>query len=55
MKKFIEIVLACGCFSAVILAGCENLDGSCDFPWTLTWIAVAYLCARGLKKMEKAR
>ena len=52
MKKIYKSILAIVCFSAIILAGCENLDGSCDLLWTLTWIAVAFISARGYKRME---
>jgi len=54
MKKIFKTILAVTCFTAIILAGCENLDGSCDLPWTLTWIAVAYVAARRYKKMEES-
>ena len=55
MKRIAKTVLACGCFASVILAGSENFDGSCDLPWTLTFICLAYICARGYRKLEKAK
>lgn len=55
MKKIYKSILAVICFTAVILAGCENLDGSCNFIWTLAWIAVAFVTARGYKRLEDAR
>ena len=54
MKKILKTILAAGCFAAVILAGCENADGSCDIFWTLGWMGVALLCGRGYGKLEKS-
>ncbi len=55
MKRIAKTLLACLCFGAVILAGCENLDGSCNIIWTLSWIAVAYISGRGLKRLEEVK
>ena len=54
MKKILKTILAVGCFAAIILAGAENADGSCDLVWTLAWMAVAVLCGRGYGKLEKS-
>ena len=43
MKKTIETILGLVCFLAVILAGAENPDGSCNFLWTLSCLAIAGL------------
>ena len=53
MKKSIKVILAVACFAGIILAGCENADGSCDIIWTLSWLAVACLSAYGFKKMDE--
>lgn len=55
MKRIAKIILGCGCFASIILAGCENPDGSCNIVWTLTFISVAYICARCIKRIEKAK
>jgi len=55
MKRFVKILLGCICFAAIILAGAENQDGSCNLIWTLSWMATAALSGYGLKKMEDAR
>ena len=55
MKKNYKSILAVICFTAIILAGCENLDGSLNFPWTITWIAVALATALGYKRLEDAK
>ena len=53
-KKIVKTVLAIVCFTSIILAGAENLDGSCNLAWTLTWIAVAYVSGRQYGKLEKS-
>ena len=52
-KKIVKTVLAVVCFTSIILAGAENLDGSCNLVWTLTWMAVAYLSGRYYFKLDK--
>ena len=52
-KKIVKTVSAIVCFTSIILAGAENLDGSCNLTWTLTWIAVAYISGRKYAKLEK--
>lgn len=49
MKKFIESILSVICLVAIILAGSGPEDGSCCFPWTLSWLAVAFLAGLGLR------
>ena len=55
MKKTLKSVLAVACFAGIVLAGCENPDGSCNIVWTLGFMALAALAAYGLKKMEEAK
>ena len=55
MKKTLKSVLAVACFAGIVLAGCENPDGSCNLVWTLGFMALAALAAYGLKKMEEAK
>ena len=50
-KNILKIFLAVVCFTALILAGAENPDGSCNIPWTLCWLSVCFITARGLKKL----
>lgn len=52
MKKIFKTILAVACIAGIILAGCEEPDGSCNLVWTLSWIAVATAAGLGLKKME---
>ena len=52
MKKALKTILAVACFAGIILAGCEEPDGSCNLVWTLGWMAVAVAAGMGLKKME---
>ena len=52
MKKVLKTVLAVACFAGIILAGCENPDGSCNLIWTLGFLALATIAGYGLKKME---
>lgn len=52
-KKIVKTILAVVCFTAIILAGAENPNGSPDFVWTLTWIAVAYISGRRFMKLDK--
>ena len=53
-KKIVKTVLAIVCFTSIILAGAENMDGSCNLAWTLTWIAVAYVSGRQYGKLDKS-
>ena len=54
-KHLIQAPLAVLCFIAIIFAGAENLDGSCNIPWTLSWMAVAFILARLIKRLEDAK
>lgn len=52
MKKIVKTLFAVACFAGIILAGCEEPDGTCNLVWTLGWLAVAVAAGLGLKKME---
>lgn len=45
MKKICRILAKVTCLSSIVLAGCENLDGSCDVWWTLGWALCALASA----------
>ena len=53
VRNIVKTILAVLCFTAIVLAGGENPDGSVDFVWTLFWMSVAYLSGRGFFKLEK--
>ena len=55
MKRIAKLILGAGCFLSIILAGCENLDGSCNVIWTLSWMALAVICAHGWKRLEEVK
>ena len=49
MKKALKTILAVACLAAIILAGCEEPDGSCNLIWTLSWLAVATVSGLGYR------
>ena len=51
MKKILTFILSVVCFSAIILAGAENPDGSCNLIWTLGFLALAVISGFGLKRI----
>lgn len=53
MKKFISALLGLVCLVAIMLAGAENPDGSCNVLWTLSCLGVAGLCGYGWDLLEK--
>lgn len=53
MKKIFKTIAAIICFASIILAGAENLDGSCSVPWTLGWMLSAVVWGVIFKKMER--
>ena len=55
MKKTVKVILAVACFAGIILAGCEEPDGSCNIIWTLGFIALSLVSAYGYKKLEDAK
>lgn len=55
MKKIYKYILAAACIAGLILAGCEEPDGTCNLVWTLSWITVTALSALGLRKLEGTR
>lgn len=55
MKKALKTLLAAACFAGIILAGCEEPDGTCNLVWTLSWIAVATAAGLGFRKVEQSK
>lgn len=55
MKKTIKSILAVACFAGIILAGCEEPDGTCNLIWTLGWITMSVISALAYHKLEDAR
>lgn len=53
MRKFFEIIICLVFFLAVILAGAENPDGSCNLIWTLSCLAIASLSAWAYNKVSE--
>jgi hypothetical protein len=55
MKKALEIILSVVCFAAIILAGAENPDGSCNVKWTLGFLALAVASGYVLNRIMEKR
>ena len=55
MQKIVKSLLAVACFAGIVLAGCEEPDGSCNLIWTLSWLGVAVLSGLLIKRMEEAK
>ena len=53
MRTFLEIIICLVFFLAVILAGAENPDGSCNLIWTLSCLAIAGLSACAFNKVSE--
>ena len=53
MRTFLEIIICLVFFLAVILAGAENPDGSCNLIWTLSCLAIASLRAWAFNKVSE--
>ena len=53
MRKFLEIIICLVFFLAVILAGAENPDGSCNLIWTLSCLVIASLSAWAFNKVSE--
>jgi len=49
MKQILKSILALVCLLALVLAGGERSDGSCDIIWTASWLAVAVVSGVGLR------
>ena len=56
MKKIssLERILSAVCIGTFLLAllGCENADGTPNFPWIIPMLAICAICGLCLKKME---
>lgn len=50
MKKFLRTFAGFVCIVSIILAGCEEPDGSCNLAWTLSWLASAVAAGIYLNK-----
>ena len=48
LKKFLGAIAVV----AIILAGCENSDGSCNLLWSLTILGIAGFSGLGYKALE---
>ena len=53
MKTALKTILAVACFAGILLAGCEEPDGTCNIIWTLSWLAVATASGLGFKRIEE--
>ena len=49
--KSLQKFLAAIAVVALILAGCENPDGSCNLLWSLTFIGIAGFSGLGYKAL----
>ena len=50
--KTLQKFLAAIAVVALILAGCENPDGSCNLLWSLTFIGIAGFSGLGYNALE---
>ena len=50
--KTLQKFLAAIAFAALILAGFENPDGSCNLLWSLSFIGIAGFSGLGYKALE---
>lgn len=41
MKKALANICGPGCLASLVIAGAENLDGSCNLAWTLGFLTLA--------------
>ena len=48
LKKFLGAIA----ITSIILAGCENPDGSCNLLWSLTFLGIAGFSGLGYKALE---
>lgn len=51
--KTLQKFLAAIAVLALILAGCENPDGSCNLAWSLSFIGISCFSAFGYSALEK--
>jgi len=50
MKKVLRTLAGMACIASIILAGCEEPDGSCNLAWTLSFLALAFATGFYLNK-----
>ena len=53
MKKTLEAILALCCILSLVLAGAEEVDGSCNLLWTLGFLALAAIFGCALHRIVK--
>lgn len=52
MRQFIRFIAGTLCFASIVLAGCEEMDGSCNVAWTLGWMLSAVVWGAIFNRME---
>lgn len=52
MKKVLRTLAGIACIVSIILAGCEESDGSCNVIWTLSWLGSAFATGFYLKRTD---
>ena len=55
MKMILHSSLALACLLALVLAGGERSDGSCDIIWTVSWLAVAVVCGIACRMLNNKK
>ena len=50
--KALKFITGFACAASIFIAGAENVDGSCDLVWTISWAAFALLCGWAYGKIE---
>ena len=53
MKKIFKTIASVTCVTSIILAGCENMDGSLNSRWTLSWLSVAVVSGLAFNRLDK--
>ena len=53
MRQFIRFISGTLCFASIVLAGCEEMDGSCNVAWTLGWMLSAVVWGAIFNRMEE--
>lgn len=54
MKKTLSHVCGLGAMVALVLAGAENPDGSCNVAWSLGFMALAGILAAAFSHLRKS-
>ncbi len=53
MKKIFKTIASVTCATSIILAGCENMDGSLNSRWTLAWMALAVVSGLIFNRLDR--